>query len=202
MNRPQDLEALSIHNVLSRYYWRENSWRRRRDSTSVIVHTYLRFSPNPEASTYEDYCRIKVLLHHPFRRADDLLEDAGDGPIGEQSWRQIFEGCCTSNEHPRDTLRSWDRENRPAEEDEDEDEEINPDFAELDEADWQVYAHLFPDAALPIFDLEDLERRPIDDGWDLDASRDHWEHVDRMASYIANQRREQTGHADEGEEIL
>lgn len=75
-DRPDDLDDLSIHDVFSRYYWRAGTWRRRRDSTKVIVRTYPRLSPDPDGPAYEDYCRIKVLLHHPFRGTADLLEDS------------------------------------------------------------------------------------------------------------------------------
>ncbi|KAI0367563.1 hypothetical protein BV20DRAFT_1000234, partial [Pilatotrama ljubarskyi] len=167
INRPDDLAGLSIHDVFRCYSWRAGAWRSRRATTKVIVRTYPRLSPNPDSPAYEDYCRVKVLLHHPFRAVDELLEDAAGG---YRSWSQVFEACRMGHQHSRDTLRSWEHENRPADEEEDEDEEINPDFAELDEADWQVYARLFPDAALPAYDLDDIGRRPLDDGWDLDAS--------------------------------
>lgn len=194
MNRPDELDSLSLQDVFKSFYWRAGTWRKRRQSTKVIVRTFPRLSPNPDGPTYEDYCRIKVLLHHPFRRQEDLL--TGTLAENEQPWRDIFSTCCAQNAHPKDTLRCWEKENGQPEED-DEDEEINPDIAELDEADWQVYAHIFPNAAVPVYDLDDLGRRPLDDGWDLDASRARWDHVDRMASYLANKRREEAGNANE-----
>ncbi|KAM5545681.1 hypothetical protein V8D89_000719 [Ganoderma adspersum] len=89
------------------------------------------------------------------------------------------------------TLRNPKQEQLP-ENEEDEDEEITPDPDEMlmEEADWQLYAHLFPNAALPTFDASDLGHRPVDQGWDVDEARARWANVDRMASYIADQRRE------------
>ncbi|KAM5545625.1 hypothetical protein V8D89_000663, partial [Ganoderma adspersum] len=93
--------------------------------------------------------------------------------------------------HPKDTLCNPKQEQLP-ENEEDEDEEITPDPDEMlmEEADWQLYAYLFPNAALPTFDASDLGHRPVDQGWDVDEARARWANVDHMASYIADQRRE------------
>lgn len=137
-----------------------------------------------------------MLLHHPFRTLDALLTE---DDLQQHSWKELFEACtATHHDHPRDTLRSWAQENRqPVGEDDDDDEEIDPDLAEMDEADWQVYMALFPNAMLPVYDFDDIGRRPLDDGWDIAASRNLWQNIDLMASYIANKRRENAGDMDQ-----
>ncbi|OBZ66500.1 hypothetical protein A0H81_13517 [Grifola frondosa] len=170
MKRPQLLEDLSMHKLFQKYSWRGKEWRPRRATTSVIVRAYPRLSPNPEDANFENYCRIKMAKFC--------------------SWTEVFNQCrANGHDHPKDTLREWVEENQPGPEDDDDDEEIDPDLAELDEADWQIYAHLFPDSALPTFDASNLGKRPIDDGWNPDDSRSHWQYIDQMASYIANERR-------------
>ncbi len=180
MGRPDDLEDLSLHELLSRYSWRNHQWRKRRESTTVILRVFPRYSPNPEDPNYEQYCRTKILLHHPFR----ILEP--------QAWEDVFSLCQSDRHvHPPDTLRSLlnDRPSAADEDDEDEDVEPDPDAFLMDEADWQMFAQLYPGAALPEFDSSDLGRRPIDDGWNIEEAHERWNDIDKMASYIAEQRR-------------
>ena len=178
------LNDLSLYEVCCKYNWRGNEWRRRREKTTVILRTYPRLSPNPDHPDYEQYCRIKVLLHHPFRNLDDLTKRE-DGT--EHSFAEVFADCQVHHHHPRDTLRNLAPE---AQNDEDEDEEINVELAEMDEADWQVYTRLFPNTSLPAFTKDDIGHRPLDDGWDLLAAHQQWENVNRMAAYITEQKRE------------
>ncbi len=180
MGRPDDLEDLSLHELLSRYSWRNRQWRKRRESTTVILRVFPRYSPNPEDPNYEQYCRTKILLHHPFR----ILEP--------QAWEDVFSLCQSERHvHPPDTLRDLlnDRPSAADEDNEDEDVEPDPDAFLMDEADWQMFAQLYPGAALPEFDSSDLGRRPIDTGWNIEEAHERWNDIDKMASYIAEQRR-------------
>ncbi len=189
MNRPNELEELSVQELFARYSWRNHGWRRRRDSTTVILRVYPRYSPNPEDPQYEQYCRTKVLLHHPFRSLQELTRP---GTPDECSWEDLLAQCHTEgHEHPGDTLRDLEKERQDNVQDEDDDEEIepDPDAFLMDEADWQMFAQLYPDAVLPEFDASDLGRRPIDDGWNIDEAHHRWQDIDKMASYIADQRR-------------
>lgn len=42
---------------------------------------------------------------------------------------------------------------------------------------------------MPIFGVDDLGQRPIDDSWDLQAARSRWSNIDHMATYIQEQKR-------------
>lgn len=186
--RSDELDNLSMQELFHHYTWSKGQWKRRRSTTSVVLRVFPRLSPNPSEDTYEDYCRVKMILHHPFRHPDALLRLDGHDDL--VSWRDAYAQCITSNHgHQPDTLQSWDHENNASDEGEDDDEEINADLAELDEADWQIYARLFPNAAVPQFDLRDLGRRPIDEGWDIHAAHTRWMDVDKMATYLIEQRR-------------
>ncbi len=186
--------ALSLHDLFQAYSWRNKQWRKRRNSTKVVLRVYPRYSPNQDDPHYEDYCRTKVILHHPFATLDQVTR-AEDGR--ERTWREIFEACLQDGHaHPADTLRDAEQERQrtAAEvEDDDEDVEVDPDSFMMEEADWQLFARLFPNAALPNFDASDLGHRPIDNAWNPDESRARWANVDRMASYIADKRRETAG---------
>ncbi|OBZ69805.1 hypothetical protein A0H81_10549 [Grifola frondosa] len=67
----------------------------------------------------------------------------------------------------------------------------------MDETDWQLYAHLWPNAMLPTFEAGDLGRHPIDEGWDLNEAHTRWADIETMASYIADRRRVDTESPDE-----
>ncbi|KAJ3505917.1 hypothetical protein NLJ89_g7163 [Agrocybe chaxingu] len=184
MKRAAELESLSLHEICSKYIWKKGEWKKRRESTKVIVRTYPRFSPNPEDPRYDDYCRTKVILHHPFRSVDTFVSE-------DQSWIEVYAQCrAAGHVHMADTLRCWEDENREVDKEEEDEEIMNPDVAEMDEADWQAWARLHPNQDIPLYGADDLGRRPIDDGWDLEASRQQWNNVEAMATWIDEKKRE------------
>lgn len=181
------MDTMSLHEVCQKFTWRKSEWCRRKISTHVVVRAYPRYLPNPEDDHYEDYCRTKAILHHPFRSLDDIRVVNGE----EKTWAEIFAECRAHNHlHPTDTLQCWDEENRDIE-DEEEDEDVpNPDLADMTEEDWQTWAHLHPNVPIPQFDVSDLGRRPIDDGWDLQNSRQRWNDIESVSSWIDEKKRD------------
>jgi hypothetical protein len=86
-------------------------------------------------------------------------------------------------------LQCWEEENQGGEEEEDEDEElVNPDVMDMDEADWQVWARLCPNNTIPLYNASDVGRRPIDDGWDIDAAHGRWNNINLLSSWIDEQK--------------
>jgi SpoVK/Ycf46/Vps4 family AAA+-type ATPase len=67
---------------------------------------------------------------------------------------------------------------------------LNPDIEEMDEADWQEWARLRPNDGIPLYGVDDLGRRPIDDGWDIEASRVNWNDINLLSSWIDEQKKE------------
>lgn len=69
MSRSEELQELSLHQTLERCVWHKGKWCHRKDQSEahVIVRIFPRLSPSPEDPNYEEYCRIKIMLHHPFR---------------------------------------------------------------------------------------------------------------------------------------
>ena len=193
MKRPPEMEDLSIYDVMTKYTWKKSNWRKKRSTTHVVLRVYPRFSPNPEDDRYEEYCQIKIILHHSFRNLASILEHE------DQSWIELYTRCQTSNhEHPKDTLRSREEESRETPNEEEEDKELkNPDVMEMQEEDWQVWASLRPNQAIPLYAPEDIGRRPMDDGWDLEASRARWEHINQMSTWIDTMKKETPYHVDD-----
>ena len=42
-----------------------------------MINYYPRYLNNPESPTYADYCRVRLMLHHPFVDYADLLNVDG-----------------------------------------------------------------------------------------------------------------------------
>jgi hypothetical protein len=125
MKRPPEMESLSLQDVLTKYAWRQSKWCKKPSTTKTVLRVYPRFSPNPEDNQYDDYCRTKVILHHPFRDLNAIRNS------DDQLWAEIFAQCRAGGHiHPKDNLRCWEEENRPQDEDEEDEELLNPDVEE------------------------------------------------------------------------
>jgi hypothetical protein len=38
-----------------------------------VIYYFPRYSSNPDSDQYDDYCRVRLMLHHPFEHPTDLL---------------------------------------------------------------------------------------------------------------------------------
>ncbi|KAL1749919.1 hypothetical protein FB107DRAFT_173603, partial [Schizophyllum commune] len=189
MKRPPNMEDMSLLHVLMHFRWTKGSWRKRRASDHpVVIRVYPRPSPDPEGDEFEEYCRIKMQLHHPFRTLDGILTESGAA-----TWSAAYRACCHSDHtHPTDTLRVWADESREVVEEgaeDDDDEWMLDETEELPEEDWQLYAHIHPDVEPDLYDLTRLGLRDFDNTYDVEASRTRWDRLDEMGSYLAEQRR-------------
>lgn len=145
-------------------------------------------SPNPDDPQYNQYCRVKVLLHHLFHFVNMLCDRHGEQLL---SWQELFEECSVLHAHQHDTLRSFEDENRVQKEEEDDDELIDPDVDRMEEADWQTWARDHPNTEIPSFTVDDLGRKPLNVGWNIHASCSRWNNVDKMASYLNEQKHDE-----------
>ncbi|KAK7049038.1 hypothetical protein R3P38DRAFT_3175294 [Favolaschia claudopus] len=89
-----------------------------------------------------------------------------------------------------DSLRSWEDENWPDEEDEEDEEIVNSDVLDMTEEDWQIFARDQLNAAVPQFGVSDLGVRPLYPTWNPDAARTRWESIAQMGRYHEQQKRE------------
>ena len=119
-----------------------------------------------ENEEYEDFCRTKLMLHHPFDRPEDLTEV--DPETGISSYSYAFRRCAELHQHPRDPLDRLDGEDEGIDDDlEDADEQPDPGsqpaFAEL-------AARTGRDDRGMDEDNADLGTRPIDQMYDWHAT--------------------------------
>jgi hypothetical protein len=199
LKRDGALEGLSMQEVLQRYSWRNRTWKAKEEDTTTIVRVYPRLSPNPEGDVYEEYCRIKCLLHHPFHtNPSHLLSINVNGTPMQRTWTDLFLECERNHHHPNDTLRNWKEESKTQDEEVDEDEDLLENMNEILEEDWMLYQRLFGVAAPDVPDI-DLGSRPIDNMWDTNEGRLRWRDSDLMASYVTERRRAEIEADDEHE---
>ena len=86
MKRPLSAEHLSIQQMMEHFNWVNGHWVAQREKTQVIICTYPHFSLNSEDPNYEEYCWIKILLHHPFWDLHAILwHDNGDN-----LWHELY----------------------------------------------------------------------------------------------------------------
>jgi hypothetical protein len=91
------LPDLSLFGCLQHWDW--VTWRVRPRASPQVINYYPRYSSDPGLETYSDYCRVKLMLHHPFTDwADLLLVDSR----AYGSYIDAFRICDQSHTHPQD----------------------------------------------------------------------------------------------------
>ena len=63
------------------------------------VGFFPRYDSNPTGDGYEDYCRTKMMLSHPFEIVEDLLEVDG---LQAETFQEAYEICCDNHTHEDD----------------------------------------------------------------------------------------------------
>jgi hypothetical protein len=70
-NGPVDLTNLTLLDWLQHFDF--YSWKRRPAAKPRVINYFPRYKADPDLDMYEDYCRVKLMLHHAFIEVDDLL---------------------------------------------------------------------------------------------------------------------------------
>ncbi|PPQ85080.1 hypothetical protein CVT24_010166, partial [Panaeolus cyanescens] len=82
MERQRDFASKSLNEMMTEFNWVAGEWKK--SSTDKVLRVFPRFVPR------EEYCKQKVMLHHPFHSLTD------------QDYVRIFDDC--PEKHPNDTL--------------------------------------------------------------------------------------------------
>ena len=69
------------------------------------VGFFPRYNSNPTGDEYEDYCRTKMMLSHPFESVEDLLEVDG---LQAETFQEAYELCCDNHTHEDDLYDELD----------------------------------------------------------------------------------------------
>ena len=86
---------LSLFDCLQHWDWM--TWRVWPWASPRVINYYPRYLNNPDLQTYSDYCRVKLILHHPFVDWKDLLSI--DGQV-YSSYIDAFQAYTRT--HPQD----------------------------------------------------------------------------------------------------
>jgi hypothetical protein len=123
-----------------------------------VINYYPRYLNDPESLGYSDYCRVKLMLHHPFVDWKDLL--SVDGQV-YGSYIDSFRACVQSHTHPQDFYTDPEAERSDSDDDSDEDPwEQSDDEHPL--ADFEAFARRRPREDL----LDRLDSREVDRSYD------------------------------------
>src|SRR3981081_2558722 len=94
-NENATLLGLSLFDCLQ--YWDWLTWRVRPQANPWVINYYPWYLNDSKSQTYSDYCRVKLMLHHPFVDWRDLL--SVDGQV-YSSYIDAFQACNQSHSHP------------------------------------------------------------------------------------------------------
>jgi ATP-dependent DNA helicase PIF1 len=93
----QALASVTLFDWLRAWNW--PIWTVRPRAPLRVINYFPRYSSDPMSREYEDYCRVRLMLHHPFERVTDLLSfdrcDYG-------SYTDAFRACTGLHTHPDD----------------------------------------------------------------------------------------------------
>ena len=156
----QDLLTVTLFDWLQEYNW--SIWQKRPRALPRVINYFPRYPSDPSADTYEDYCRVRLMLHHPFSCVTDLLTVDGSA---YGLYRDAFLACCAAHTHPDDFYTDPEPDRDAPESDDDESVQDNEDDGPL--ADFEVLARRRPgNADLTCSFTGDLGRRELDRVYD------------------------------------
>jgi hypothetical protein len=172
------LPNLSLFDCLQHWDWL--TWKIRPRASPRVINYFPRYSSIPESPDYSDYCRVRLMLHHPFVDWDDLL--SVDGQV-YGSYIDAFQACRRSHTHPPDFYTDPEAECSDSDNESDDDPEEEPDEHPL--ADFEAFARRRPQEDFTRIDLLDgLGSREIDRQYDwsahvgrYDISPDIWQQI-------------------------
>jgi ATP-dependent DNA helicase PIF1 len=167
--------------------WDWSKFHRRARALPRVINYFPRYSSDPESSSYEDYCRVKLMLHHPFEEWDDLLKVDGET---YESYIDAFHACGRQHTHPEDCYTdpqdlNADSESETDDDDEDPQEE-DGDTTAYPPADFEVFARQRLEGEVDeVNPLEGLGNRELDQSYNWgshvgrypDVSPGIWEQV-------------------------
>lgn len=169
---------LSLFDCLRSWDWL--TWRVRPRASRRVINYYPRYLNDPESPGYADYCRVRLMLHHPFVDWDDLL--TVDHQV-YRSYMDAFQACRHSHTHPEDFYTDPDPESEVSDNESDEDPEEQAEEHFL--ADFEAFARRRPQEDFTRVDhLDGLGAREMDRDYDwslhvgrYDISPDIWDQV-------------------------
>ena len=105
-DRAEKLEARTLYEMYTLYKWSpKHGFTLRTRGKPIVLNIYPLYLSDPEHRDYEQFCRVKMMLHHPFRsqNLDDLFVLEDGSPAA--NWQLVYEKCLAHHSpHPVDAL--------------------------------------------------------------------------------------------------
>ena len=158
------------------------TWKLRPRASPRVINYFPRYLNDPKSPTYLDYCRVKLMLHHPFTDWADLL--TGDNQT-YGSYIDAFQACKRLHTHPQDFYTDLEAEHLDSDPDES-DEELELGLEDNHPlADFEAFARRRPQEDFTHMDLlESLGAREMDRNYDwslhvgrYDLSPEIWDQI-------------------------
>ena len=151
----QALTGVTLFDWLRTWNW--ITWTVRPRAPPRVVNYFPRYSSDPSSQEYNDYCRVKLMLHHPFKCFTDLLSFEG---CDYGSYIDAFQACGRLHTHPDDFYTD------PVADDQDTDSEDNESVRDENDdeplADFEVFARRRPCNDLTCSFTDELGSRDLD----------------------------------------
>ena len=154
----EDLRDVTLLDFIKNYNFISYKWQPR--ALPQVINYFPQYSSDPSSEHYEDFCRVKMMLHHPFTDILDLAVNID----GKTSFAAAYQVCKAFHTHEPDYL---DLDDEDTDASEDEDEELSA--AEEGEMvqDWEVLAGRHPqNDAARVEDPDNLGERDLDRSYD------------------------------------
>src|SRR5580692_1793825 len=154
------------------------AWKLRSRAKPWVINYFPRYKSDPRVEMYSDYCRVKLMLHHPFVDWDDLLL-VGDQIYG--SYVDAFHACTCQHMHPEDFYADPEESGEGPSSDTDSDSDYTRDEGSDDNyplVDFEVFARWRPQGDFPHMDIsEGLGHRDLDRDHDWSVFFDRYNHL-------------------------
>lgn len=153
------LAELTLFEWLRAWNWYQ--WTERPRAQARVINYFPRYSSLPSSPDFEDYCRVRLMLHHPFESFADLFSFDGQ-TYG--SYADAFRACEQLHSHPEDFYTDPLDEHDNDEDSESEDEDAETDIEPL--ASFEAFARRGPRNDLTCSITDELGLRDIDRAYD------------------------------------
>ena len=106
--------------------------QRQSRAKSRVLQIFPKYSYLPDGEQYENYCQVKLMLHHLFVDFSDLQTLNVNR---ELSYTFAYDVCCCDHSHPWDPINVRDEKVKRKEQHPEEEEDSEADFEHLSEHD-------------------------------------------------------------------
>jgi len=96
--RPDGVEDVTFLDFL--LHFNHSTYKRRPRARPRVISYFPRYKGDPSHPQYPEFCRIKLILHHPWREYEEVATYT-DG-FGAPDYVASYQACVDSHQHPPD----------------------------------------------------------------------------------------------------